>query len=225
MKYYVKVEMNLEIDNKQTAENLKQLEHHAEYLLDLDSHPEITSVFGVKVSEVECCHSISNNVPSDNEVRRVMVEIIEYFVSHWKPSVCIVGGNSNMIGISFLKFPIVVADIIKSRRIIDKFTGVFCDDGYETECDAASYLSESLELVLNKCGFHYTDYIHLRPTTEAICYINEQLNAKIHEYDRTHAYPAVVEFIHHVLGSARNRRIECCSKEEILSFYETHRMH
>ena len=55
MGYVVKVELNLEVRDKQTAENLKRLEHHAEYLLDLDSHPEIKSVFGVKVSNAERC--------------------------------------------------------------------------------------------------------------------------------------------------------------------------
>lgn len=55
MSYYVKVEMNLEVDSEQAAEALKRLEHHAEFLLDLDSNPEIKSVFGVKVSSAELC--------------------------------------------------------------------------------------------------------------------------------------------------------------------------
>lgn len=53
MSYYVKVEMNFEVDNKQAAETLKRLEHHAEFLLDLESNPEVKSVFGVKVSDPE----------------------------------------------------------------------------------------------------------------------------------------------------------------------------
>ena len=46
------LKVNLDTDSKESAEALKQLEHHAEYLLDLDSHPEITSVHDVQVSLV-----------------------------------------------------------------------------------------------------------------------------------------------------------------------------
>lgn len=46
---YVKVEMILGVNTEEDAKLLKKLEHHAEYLLDLDYCPEIKSVHGVKV--------------------------------------------------------------------------------------------------------------------------------------------------------------------------------
>ena len=50
----VKVEMYFEIEDKENAmEEMKKLEHHAERLLDLDSYPEIKSVYGVTVTEIE----------------------------------------------------------------------------------------------------------------------------------------------------------------------------
>lgn len=50
----VKVEMYFEIEDEEDAmEEMKKLEHHAERLLDLDSYPEIKSVYGVKVNEEE----------------------------------------------------------------------------------------------------------------------------------------------------------------------------
>lgn len=49
----VKVEMLFDVDTEKHAVELKVLEHHAERLLDLDSYPEILSVYGVKVSVVE----------------------------------------------------------------------------------------------------------------------------------------------------------------------------
>ena len=51
---------NLIVNNMENAEKLKKLEHHAEYLLDLDSHPEIESVFGVQVSSA---NEINNKFP------------------------------------------------------------------------------------------------------------------------------------------------------------------
>lgn len=47
------LKVNLEVDKRDDAENLKKLEHHAEYLLDLGSHPEISSVHDVQVSLVD----------------------------------------------------------------------------------------------------------------------------------------------------------------------------
>lgn len=49
----VKVEMYFEIENEESMEEIKKLEHHAERLLDLDSYPEIHSVYGVTVTEIE----------------------------------------------------------------------------------------------------------------------------------------------------------------------------
>ena len=50
----VKVEMYLDIEDEEDAmEEMKKLEHHAERLLDLDSYPEIHSVYGVTVTEIE----------------------------------------------------------------------------------------------------------------------------------------------------------------------------
>lgn len=46
----VKIEMYLEVDDN-AIDEIKKLEHHAEYLLDLDSYPEIKSVYGVKVNK------------------------------------------------------------------------------------------------------------------------------------------------------------------------------
>lgn len=46
----VKVTMYFDVDEN-GMEEIKKLEHHAEYLLDLDNYPEIESVYGVKVEE------------------------------------------------------------------------------------------------------------------------------------------------------------------------------
>ena len=46
----VKITMYLNIDET-AMDEIKKLEHHAEYLLDLDNHPEIESVYGVTVTE------------------------------------------------------------------------------------------------------------------------------------------------------------------------------
>lgn len=48
----VKVEMLMGISDD-SLEEIKKLEHHAEYLLDLENYPEIKSVSDVKVVEVE----------------------------------------------------------------------------------------------------------------------------------------------------------------------------
>ena len=48
----VKIEMYMEVDDN-SVDNLHKIEHHAEYLLDLNSWPEIKSVFGVTVEEQE----------------------------------------------------------------------------------------------------------------------------------------------------------------------------
>ena len=46
----VKVIMFFEVDD-QYVDEVKKLEHHADWLLDLESYPEIKSVYGVTVSE------------------------------------------------------------------------------------------------------------------------------------------------------------------------------
>lgn len=46
----VKVEMYLDIEDG-SVDEIKKIEHHADYLLDLDSWPKIKTVYGVKVSE------------------------------------------------------------------------------------------------------------------------------------------------------------------------------
>lgn len=46
----VKVEMYLEV-KEGTMDKIKVIEHHAERLLDLESWPEIKSVYGVKVTK------------------------------------------------------------------------------------------------------------------------------------------------------------------------------
>jgi hypothetical protein len=46
----VKVTMYFEV-NENSIEEIKKLEHHAEYLLNLEEYPEIESVYGVKVEE------------------------------------------------------------------------------------------------------------------------------------------------------------------------------
>ena len=48
----VKVEMFFEIDEN-ALEEIKKIEHHADYLLNLDEYPEIHCVDGVKVFVVE----------------------------------------------------------------------------------------------------------------------------------------------------------------------------
>ena len=47
----VKVQMNLEIEDD-FLDEIKKIEHHAEYLLDLESYPEILTVYGVKVEVI-----------------------------------------------------------------------------------------------------------------------------------------------------------------------------
>lgn len=48
----VKFEIKMEVDEKD-FDQLKKLEHHADYLLDLDSWNEIKRVFGAKVTRIE----------------------------------------------------------------------------------------------------------------------------------------------------------------------------
>lgn len=46
----IKLEMFLEVDDN-GVEEVKKLEHHIDWLLNLGEYPEIKSVFGVKVSD------------------------------------------------------------------------------------------------------------------------------------------------------------------------------
>lgn len=46
----VKVEMYMEVEDN-SIEEVKKLEHHMEYLLNLDEYPEIKCVYGVTVTE------------------------------------------------------------------------------------------------------------------------------------------------------------------------------
>ena len=48
----VNLSMNIEIEAS-AADSLKSLEHHIENLIDLDNWPEIKSVYGVEVTELE----------------------------------------------------------------------------------------------------------------------------------------------------------------------------
>lgn len=48
----VKIEMFVDIEADK-MEELKRIEHHAEYLLNLEEYPEIKTVYGVKVTEAE----------------------------------------------------------------------------------------------------------------------------------------------------------------------------
>lgn len=48
----IKLEMFLAVEDE-AVEEIKKVEHHVEYLIDLDNYPEINSVFGVKVEQVE----------------------------------------------------------------------------------------------------------------------------------------------------------------------------
>lgn len=47
----VKLSMFMEVDDNSIAE-IKKLEHHVDYILDLDNYPEIKSVYGVEVTEI-----------------------------------------------------------------------------------------------------------------------------------------------------------------------------
>ena len=49
----VKVTMYFDVPNEDDIEEIEKLEHHAERILDLDSYPEIESVYGVTVETVE----------------------------------------------------------------------------------------------------------------------------------------------------------------------------
>jgi hypothetical protein len=46
----VKVVMYLEVEENK-IEEIKKLEHHVDYLLNLEEYPEIKSVYGVEVEE------------------------------------------------------------------------------------------------------------------------------------------------------------------------------
>lgn len=48
----VKMEIELEVD-KEDMEEVKKIEHHADYLLDLNNYPEIKSVRNCKITELE----------------------------------------------------------------------------------------------------------------------------------------------------------------------------
>lgn len=48
----IKVEMTMAVEDN-FVDQAKVWEHHAEYLLDLDSHPEILSVYDVTVNEAK----------------------------------------------------------------------------------------------------------------------------------------------------------------------------
>ena len=47
----IKVIMNLEIDAEAKEQVARALENHVDWVMDLDSWPEIKTVFGVKVEE------------------------------------------------------------------------------------------------------------------------------------------------------------------------------
>lgn len=49
----VKMEMQMTVESKEKAEDLKVLEHHIDRLLDLDSYPEIKTVHDVKVEIIK----------------------------------------------------------------------------------------------------------------------------------------------------------------------------
>ena len=46
-----KIEMNIDI-NDDDFDEIKKIEHHVDYLLNLDDYPEIKSVFNVKVTAI-----------------------------------------------------------------------------------------------------------------------------------------------------------------------------
>lgn len=48
----LKVTMYLDVPNKADVEEIKKIEHHVDYLLNLDEYPEIESVFDVSIEEV-----------------------------------------------------------------------------------------------------------------------------------------------------------------------------
>lgn len=49
----VKVTMYFDVPNEEDIEELEKLEHHADYILNLDEYPEIASVYDVTVETVE----------------------------------------------------------------------------------------------------------------------------------------------------------------------------
>ena len=48
----IKFEIYMDVDDD-FADHAKKWEHHAEYILDLDSYPEIKSVYGCTVKEAK----------------------------------------------------------------------------------------------------------------------------------------------------------------------------
>lgn len=50
VKMKIKVEMSLDIADE-AFDELKKIEHHVDYFLNLDEYPEIRSVYGVSVTK------------------------------------------------------------------------------------------------------------------------------------------------------------------------------
>lgn len=48
----INLSMEMEID-RDFFDDTKKWEHHIEYLVDCDSHPEIKSIYGVQVEKVK----------------------------------------------------------------------------------------------------------------------------------------------------------------------------
>ena len=49
----VKVTMYFDVPNESDVEEIKKIEHHADYILNLDEYPEIESVYGVSVEVIQ----------------------------------------------------------------------------------------------------------------------------------------------------------------------------
>ena len=57
----LKVEMYLDVE-EDFVDEIKKITHHADYLLDLESYPEIKSVYGVTVKELQSEDNVKNEV-------------------------------------------------------------------------------------------------------------------------------------------------------------------
>ena len=63
----LKVEMYLDVE-EDSVDEIKKMTHHADYLLDLESYPEIKSVYGVTVKEFKTKSNFKNE---SNDIAKV----------------------------------------------------------------------------------------------------------------------------------------------------------
>lgn len=48
----IKIEMKLDLKDEKAIEEFKKLEHHIEYLVNIEDYPEIERIYDVKVKRI-----------------------------------------------------------------------------------------------------------------------------------------------------------------------------